>query len=194
MAIQYLPVDWSTYHSYALKLAASLLSSKKNIDEIVAISRGGLTFGHVLSDFLRIPIWTITIQSYSDIQVQGEIKITGKLQNSIEGKQVLLVDDVADSGKTLVRAIDYLKEAGATDVTTMTLFYKPHSVFRPDYFAKQTSKWILFPYEPTEMILLITKSLHKDKKSKAYIQSFLNKLGYTNQQIAFARKWHGKKI
>jgi len=27
------------------------------------------------------------------------------------------------------------------------MYYKPRSIYRPDYFAKQTSKWILFPYE-----------------------------------------------
>jgi uncharacterized protein len=194
MAIQYLPITWDVYHSYALKLAAALLSGNHKVDEIVAISRGGLTFGHVLSDFLRIPIWTITIQSYTDIQTQGEIKITGKLQNSIENKHILLVDDVADSGKTLVRAVEYLHEAGAKKATTMTMFFKPHSVFRPDFFAKETKKWILFPYEPTEMIILITQNLQKQKKSKAEIQTFLNNLGYTTQQIAFTRRHHAKLL
>lgn len=190
MAVQYLPFNWNDYHSNTLKLAATLLSQDKTIEEIVAISRGGLTLGHLLSDFLRVPIWTIAIQSYTDIQTQGEIKITGTLQNSIEGKHILLVDDVADSGKTLVRARDYLHEAGAKKVTTMTMFYKPHSVFRPDYFAKQTEKWILFPYEPTEMILAVSKSLEKEGKTKVQIQAFLTTLGYSTQEIAFAKKFH----
>lgn len=190
MAIKYLPVSWQTYQTYCQHLAATLLTHDPSIEEIVAISRGGLTLGHLLSDFLRIPIWTITIQSYTDIKEQGEINITGKLQTSIEGKHVLLVDDVSDSGKTLKRAVNYLKDAGAKNITTMTLFYKPHSVFRPDYFAKQTSKWIIFPHENTETILLLTKSMMKEKKSKAEIQEFLNKLGFTNPQIAFARKYH----
>jgi len=190
MAIQYLPLDWTTYHDYSLKLAATLLTHHPHIDEIVAISRGGLTFGHILSDLLRVPIWTITIQSYSDIQTQGEIKITGKLQNSIEQKNILLVDDVADSGKTLVRAIDYLHEAKAQKIITMTMFYKPHSLIRPDYFAKQTTKWILFPYEPTEMILLITQMMEKENKTKVEIQTQLESLHFTDRQIAFARKYH----
>lgn len=193
MAIKYLPLPWSSYNTYTQQLAATILSRDPSVQEIVAISRGGLTFGHVLSDLLRIPIWTISVQSYTDIQTQGEIKITGRLQTSIDGKHILLVDDVADSGKTMLRAVDYIKEAGAKKITTMTVFYKPHSVFRPDYFAKQTKRWIIFPYETIETISLITHSMMKEKKTKLEIQEFLNTLGFTNSQIAFFRKYHLKK-
>lgn len=189
-AIKYLPVSWIEYHTLAQKLAATILSDKKPYDEIVAIARGGLTLGHLLSDFLRIPISTITIQSYTDIQTQGNVTITKKIQGSIAGKRVLLVDDVADSGKTIQRAVSYLRHLNPKQVTTVTMFYKPRSVVRPDYFARQTTRWILFPYEPTEMILLITKQLAEEGKSKSEIQRFLESLGYTADQIAFARKYH----
>lgn len=188
MAILYLPISWKIYHEDAQKLAATILDHSPVIDQIVAISRGGLTLGHLLSDFLRIPISTITIQSYSDIQTSGEVSLTAKLQNSIRGKHILLVDDVSDSGKTLRRAVKYLNRAGAAKVTTVTMFYKPHSVYRPDYFAKRTTRWILFPYEPAEMITLITKQLEKEGKSKAEIQNFLEHLNYTQTQIAFVRR------
>ncbi len=190
MAVEFLPISWTTYHTLTQKLAATILAQKESPDEIVGISRGGLTLGHILTDLLRIPISVIAIQSYTDIETQGEVKITSPLVTSIKGKHVLLVDDVADSGKTLERATGYLKEMGAKKITTVTLFYKPRSVFRPDYFAKQTTKWILFPYEPAEMILLITKQMQEEGKSKAQIQQFLEKLDYSQKQIAFVRKHH----
>lgn len=188
MAVEFLPVSWNTYHTLTQKLAASLLAQKESPDEIIGISRGGLTLGHLLTDFLRIPISVISIQSYTDIETQGEVKITTPLVQSIEGKHVLLVDDVADSGKTLVRATEYLREMGAKKITTVTMFYKPRSVFRPDYFAKETKKWILFPYEPTEMILLISKQMEDEGKSKLEIQNFLKTLEYSEEQIKFVRK------
>jgi hypoxanthine phosphoribosyltransferase len=189
MHIDYLPVSWETYQELGRKISASILSHSPYVNQIVAISRGGLTFGHLCSDFLRIPIATITIQSYSDIQKRGEIMITEPLTTDIRGKDVLLVDDVADSGKTLTRATEYLRDFGPKSVTVATLFYKPRSEFRPDYFAKQTNKWILFPYEPTEMILLITKNMEKEGKTKAEIQSFLHTLGYTTTYIRHVRKY-----
>ncbi len=113
MRVHYLPVSWKTYHTTVQKLAAAILKNDKSFDEIVAISRGGLTLGHLLSDCLRIPISTITIQSYTDIQTAGVATLTAKLQNSIKNKRILLVDDVSDTGKTLKRAIKYLHRAGA---------------------------------------------------------------------------------
>jgi len=188
MPIQYLPISWNEYHRTTQKLAATILDHSKPFDKIVAISRGGLTLGHLLSDFLRIPISTITIQSYTDIQTHGEIRITEKLRSPIRQKRILLVDDVSDSGKTLKRAIGYLKHFGPTSITTVTMFHKPHSSYRPDYFARLTTKWILFPYEPTEMILLISKKLTNEGKSKAAIQNFLEKLKFTDEQISFVRR------
>ena len=188
MLIQYLPVSWKTYHETAQKLAATVLDHTEPIDQIVAISRGGLTLGHLLTDLLRIPISIITIQSYTDIQTSGEAILTAKLQNSIKHKHILLVDDVSDSGKTMRRAIKYVTRAGAKKVTTVTMFYKPRSVYRPDYFARLTTKWIIFPYEPIEMILLISKQMQTGGKSKADIQRLLEKLKFTDDQISFVRR------
>ncbi len=190
--IKYLPVSWNEYHSLSQSLAEKILAQKNKPDEIVAIARGGLTLGHLMSDLLQIPISTITIQSYTDIQTQGELKITGKLTAPVGGKQVLIVDDVADSGKTLKRALRYLSRFRPATVTSATLFYKPHSVYRPDFFVKQTSRWILFPYEPTEMTILISKQLKKEEKPSAEARRFLHTLGYTDQELQFVKKYYLK--
>jgi len=49
---------------------------------------------------------------------------------------------------------------------------------------------LIFPYEATEMPLLITRQMQQEGKSKREIQLFLEKLGFTDQQIAFVRKYH----
>lgn len=192
MNVHYLPVSWKQYQDLAQKLAASLLQQERPFDEIVAIARGGLTLGHLLSDYLRIPICSITIQSYTDIQKQGELKITAGLGGHIAGKRILLVDDIADTGKTLKRATSYLKRFRPKSITTMTMFYKPHSVIRPDYFAQQTTQWVIFPSEPTETILEVSRMLEQEGKSKAEIQTFLHSLNYSDTQIAFVRKHYGR--
>ncbi len=189
MGVHYLPVTWEEYHILAQKLAATILAhSKTPYDCIIAIARGGLSLGLILSDFLRIPVSTIVIQSYTDIQTQGEVTITGKLQTSIRGKRVLLVDDISDSGRTFVRALRYLRRCRPKSVTSVALYLKPHSSFRPDFFAQQTSLWILLPHEVTEWISTFTNKMEEEGKSKANIQKFLESMGYTDEQIAFVRK------
>ncbi len=190
MAIQYHFIDWNIYTTHAKKLASILLEHDSSIQEIIAISRGGLTFGHLLSDLLQVPIWTIAIQSYTDIQQQGEVQILGTLQTSIEQKHVLLIDDVSDSGRTFQRAIEYLTTLRPRKVTTMTMFLKPQSSYRPDYFAEITNAWVVFPYEHTEMILLITKRMQQEGKKESDIQSYLQQIGFDEQTIAFAWKHH----
>lgn len=185
MNVQYLPLSWTTYHVLARKLAATILNHEKPFDEIVAIARGGLTLGHLLSDHLQIPICSITIQSYTDIQKQGELKITAGLGKHIKGLRILLVDDIADSGKTLRRATSYLKRFRPSSITTVTMFYKPQSIMRPDYFVEETKKWVIFPTEITETITLISHNMTKEGKTKTEIQSFLLSLGFTVDQIAF---------
>jgi len=192
MEIQYYPIDWTTYHDLTRKLAATIHSHSPRIDQIVAIARGGLTLGHLMSDFLRIPVATFTIQSFTDIQKQGMITITEPLKSPIKDKTILLVDDVSDSGKTLERALVYLKDFKPKKIITSTLFFKPRSVYRPDFFARQVpdSKWIIFPYETTETILSVTKSMGKNGASKAEIQKKLVSLGFTLDQIKLVRKYH----
>lgn len=190
MADQYLSVSWDEFHSLSLLLAEQILKSKKPVDEIVAIARGGLSLGLILTDFLQKPISTITIQSYIDIKKQGLVQITSKLGKPIRDKNILLVDDIADSGKTFARAISYLEGFHPKSITTASLFYKPHSSFRTDFFAKETSAWILLPHEVTEWIKTFTKKMQSEGKSEAAIQKFLESLGYTYTQIAFVRKYY----
>jgi hypoxanthine phosphoribosyltransferase len=173
-------------------LAENLLSNGVHIDEIVAISRGGLTLGHILTDLLRVPMSSFTIQSYTDIQKQGDVKITKPLTIPLDGKSVLLVDDVADRGTTLVRAMEYLNMFTPKKITSLTMYYKPHSVYKPDYFAQSTSAWILFPYEPTEMIGNIMTSMKKENKTDTEIEQFLENLHYTKDQISFVKKFYVK--
>lgn len=192
MEIKYLPIDWQKYHKLAQKLANKIFAKHVHVDEIVAIARGGLTLGHLLSDLIKVPISVITIQSYTDLQTQGIVNLTTKLQSSIRNKKILLVDDVADSGKTLQRAISYLKKSNPETITTVTMFFKPSSVYQPDIFAQKTTKWILFPYEPTEMIELITQKMAHHGENRIKIRTFLENLGYTDNQINFTYRYHSK--
>lgn len=189
----YLTVSWNEFHALIQKLAATILDHETHrVDEIVAIGRGGLSVGLMLSDFLRIPIFSFTIQSYTDIKKQGVLHVTERLGKSIRGKHILLVDDNADSGKTFLRALSYLRALHPASITTASVFYKPWSQFRPDYVARQTRRWILFPHEVTEWVYAFTKKMEKERKSKKEIQMFLEHLGYTDYQIKFVRRHHLK--
>lgn len=72
-----------------------------------------------------------------------------------------LVDEIVDSGQSLKLIIDHINQQGASEVKTATLYYKPSSIIKPDYYEKETSKWIIFPWETKETLKEIYK-IHKD--------------------------------
>jgi hypoxanthine phosphoribosyltransferase len=77
------------------------------------------------------------LSSYGDTQVSGRLNIIADLQRPISGRQVLLVDDVYDTGKTLAFAKEYLKAKGAKEVLTCLLARKPEAAQLPppDYLG-----------------------------------------------------------
>lgn len=95
----------------------------------------------------------------------------------ISGENILLFDDVADTGKSLDFAWEYLINHGAKSVTLATLFYKPHSTVKPDYYAVQTSAWIIFPYEAVDAIKVLSQKWQEKKLNQKEITTRLGKLG-----------------
>ena len=64
---------------------------------------------------------------------------------ALNGKRVLLVDDVSDSGRTLAKVLRLLTDEGA-EVRTATLYTKSHTVLVPDFDYRRTDDWIIFPW------------------------------------------------
>ena len=68
----------------------------------------------------------------------------------VKGVNVLVVDDVADTGESLKVAVEHLNVCGAATIKTATIYYKPQSIFKPDFFIIQTRQWVVFPWERLE--------------------------------------------
>jgi hypothetical protein len=75
------------------------------------------------------------------------------------------VDEVADTGKSLRLVKAHLEEHGATEIKIMTIYYKPWSIVVPDWHAKETSRWIVFPWERKETVRKILEEYKNQGKS-----------------------------
>jgi hypoxanthine phosphoribosyltransferase len=73
---------------------------------------------------------------------------------------VLIVDDIADTGRSLAVAKDYVLRKGAKEVKVATIHYKPDSIFKPDYCIASTTAWVVYPWERNE----VERELAKKKK------------------------------
>ena len=72
-------------------------------------------------------------------------------------KEVLIVDDVADSGKSLKVVKEHILQQDAEVAKVATLYYKPWSIVKPEYFEKETSRWIVFPWDRKEAVRRIVE-------------------------------------
>ncbi len=126
-------------------------------DFIVGVCRGGWIPARVLSDLLGNPnLASSKAECYTDIgETTAEPNLSQSVSVDVRGKRLLVVDEVADSGKTLKLIVSHLKASGAGEVKTATLFYKSHSLFKPDFFERETSNWIVFPWDTKEAIKVI---------------------------------------
>lgn len=71
---------------------------------------------------------------------------------SNSGQNVLLFDEVIDSGDTVRLAKEYLQVMGVSILSVATLCYKPKSGVKPDHYAFSTDAWVVFPHELREFI------------------------------------------
>ncbi len=109
-------------------------------DKVIAITRGGLFItGFLTQKFGFRNVDTLSFKSYEE-QEQGNLQIL-KAQVDLSDK-ILVIDDIADSGKSLEVAKLFYPNA-----KTFTFHYKAHSTVKPDYYMFETTEWIVYPWE-----------------------------------------------
>ncbi|NPA96072.1 MAG: phosphoribosyltransferase [Crenarchaeota archaeon] len=156
---KFLVLTWHRFLDMSIELAEKIVSSGKLPDTIVAVLRGGYFIAKILADYLGIDsIATIEVKFYKGIGERAERPIVVKpITEDMRDRDALIVDDVADSGRTLQVVADIARLHGARTVYTAALFYKPWSIIIPDYYVEETDKWIVFPWEVGETLRELSK-------------------------------------
>lgn len=169
---QYEVATWNQIYDMLLDLANKIQGDGYKPDVIIGIARGGLVPARILSDVLETPeLAIIQIEYYVSIaQTRQEPILKRSLHTQITDKKALLVDDVSDTGKSLQLAKNHLQQQGAKEIKTATLYAKPQTITKPDYCEKQTSHWIVFPWDAKETV---RKIIQKQEGKRA-----------TNKEIA----------
>lgn len=157
--VQYEIPTWNQIYGMLLNQAQKIQDSHYKADIIVCIARGGIIPSRILSDLLETSqLVKIQIEFYTNIaQTKAEPTLKQGLTISVADRNILLVDDISDTGKSQQLARNYLQELGATQIKTATLYVKPQSISIPDFFEKPTSNWVVFPWEIKETLRKIMK-------------------------------------
>jgi hypoxanthine phosphoribosyltransferase len=157
---KHLWIGWAEYHRLVALLALQVHESGWKFDQILCLARGGLRVGDQLSRIYALPLAILATSSYREAAGtrQGELDIAQYITmtgGELHGN-VLLVDDLVDSGVTLQSVCAHLKARypNIAAVRSSVLWYKDRSKIKPDYFVQHlpTNPWIHQPFEEWDTI------------------------------------------
>jgi len=176
---------WEQIYELLLNLAYHIRKARFKPDVIVGVSRGGWPPARIMSDLLENPeLANVKAEFYLSVaETKGEPVITQPVSVLVKGKKVLVVDDVADTGKSLALVREHLKEQGAIEVKIATIYYKPWSIVIPNWFEKKTSRWIIFPWERKETVRRILEKCEKQGKTLDEAKETLIKYGFDRKLV-----------
>lgn len=163
---------WDELQELAKKVASKVRRAQYKPDMIIALARGGLVPARQLSDLLSIKdVAAIKVEHWG-VTANKDQKAVLKYPISIDlsGKKVLVVDDITDTGESLMVAIEFLKTLNPTDIRTSTLQHIPGSKHVPDFYgeALEAWTWVVYPWNFLEdMMSLVGKILGAGREMDA---------------------------
>ncbi|MDG6221048.1 MAG: phosphoribosyltransferase [Candidatus Thermoplasmatota archaeon] len=160
-------MTWDEMQVLAVEVAKKIQDSGYKPDLVVALARGGLVPARAICDFLvlsnlvaiKVEHWGITAG------ITGQATITYSLNIDLKGKKILLVDDITDTGESMLKVLDYVHKEGVDEVKTATLMHITGSKYEPDFHAKEIKwKWVIFPWNFHEDMTSLVPKIINDKE------------------------------
>ena len=135
-------MEWKTFEEEMCCLYKKICESDYKPDIIIGIVRGGLIPARYLSTLSDVKkMDTINVSKDDDKRT-----VLTEFNYNLKGKEILLVEDMLESGKSLIVVKEYLESKGAI-VKTACLYTMPRSEIEPDYYLKEIEYVVTFPWE-----------------------------------------------
>lgn len=165
--------DWALVYDLCRDVSDQVRETGFNPDIVVALARGGWVAGRCVCDFLDINDLTSLKIERSDGVGQKEGKPTVRYpisKESVEGKDVLLVDEIAATGESLRLAVKYTQKHDPAEIQTSTLHVRDGSEFTPNYVGEQVEEvtWMIYPWNFIENL----SDLIRDAGSRSDMHEF----------------------
>ncbi len=134
-----------SYSEYREDLKTLIEKIDQDFDAILGIARGGLSIAQMLGEYYDLrEVYSINTIGYEDTQKNDTVEVFN-IPELKESKKVLIVDDIVDSGDTLVEVLAVLNEKYPNiTFVTASLFYKKTAKIAPNWYVKEPESWIEF--------------------------------------------------
>ncbi len=181
-------VSWEDVEGWCFELAERIRASGWLPDFVVAIARGGYVPARLLCDYLGVDrLASIQVKhwpSAAERAERAEVKVP--LEVDLSGLRVLIVDDIADTGDSIIVARDYIvRRCRPREVRVATMqWISSVCKIRPDYFVDEVKEWVWYQYPWTRLedtVQFIRRIVREEKLSE-----------FTYDEIvAKFREWYG---
>ncbi|MEY2668913.1 MAG: hypothetical protein RJA59_1551 [Pseudomonadota bacterium] len=134
-------ITWLEFGAVVRDLA-NRITGRFKPDVILGVARGGIFLGGALAAPMGAEFLPVRVEKRSrDRRAAPTIRVP-----EARGRNVLVVDDVTNSGETLVKAKSLARRSGAREVQSAALVVRPGGS-RPEWFALETAQLIVFPWD-----------------------------------------------
>ena len=149
-------LTWELFGTASRELATMVAESGYEPDIILAIARGGLLPAGALGYALSVKnTYPLNVEFYTGIDERLPMPIMLPPVPSlvdVSGARILVVDDVADTGRTL-KLVNEFCEGKVADSKIAVLYEKPHSEVKCDFVWRYTDKWVNFPWSDKDPVV-----------------------------------------
>jgi len=162
-------VTWNDVVDWSKKLARKIVDSGYQPDVIIGIARGGVTPARLLCDYLGVmDLLTIKVEHW--VETAGHLEdaiVKYPFTANLEKKKVLLVDDICDTGRSIIVSKEYIEKNNKPEqlkVATMQ-YIKPVAKFVPDYYVDEVVDWVwyLYPWNQMEDTINLIKKILQER-------------------------------
>ncbi|MFB6138177.1 MAG: phosphoribosyltransferase [Halobacteriaceae archaeon] len=173
--------NWEYIYDLTREVADDVRDAEFEPDVVVALARGGWFAGRCLCDFLGLDdLASLKMEHYVGTAEKGGDPVVRypMPEGSVEGKDVLVIDDIADTGGSIRRAEEYVTERDAARVETATLQLLGTSEFEPDFVGERLAEWtwVVYPWNFVEDMVELVAGVMAEDGAAPYDEERLREL------------------
>jgi len=140
---------WEDVYELSKNTAIKIIESGFKPDIVVGLARGGWFTARIICDYLNIDdLVSMKVEHWGTTAKISlpEARLKYPFEVDLKGKKVLLVDDITDTGESLILAKNVASKLNPAEIRIAVMQYMTSSKIKPDYYAEVINEWIWMAY------------------------------------------------